>query len=306
MSHFNLILVTMLGFWFSPLLIGMDQQPEDNKLSSNYYLSQDIKKLMLFRQKANLKDFDGKQVPKEVKDIIVNNAYMLYRDQLLKNANGTTKYNTFIHKYADNFDFVSMNTEGRNCFYGLMNYYFFTTPKECDGFVKLPTKLKLIANLSSIKTKKDSSFLLDDWKVNVGTITGVMLGLNAILKDISWSDLWSSLSSLTSEDLNLALLVGPFIISIPIATGCIGYFVGDFLTDKPSNFGYVERKMFTQKEQAVIAAKKEIKKKNLEIKSNKKTMESLVQTRREELRQIAQYKKDPKGFMKKYKSLSLS
>jgi hypothetical protein len=146
MSYFNAILVALLGFGLSPLLMGMDSWLPWGKKSSKNYLSEDVEKLMLFNmQEADLK---GVAVPQDVKNIIVINGYKLYYDQLLEDESSWLNEHG---GYANNFDLMTMNAEGRN-FFKLLQQHNNFSGEQYNGIIKLPMGLKREKPLVNVVT----------------------------------------------------------------------------------------------------------------------------------------------------------
>src|SRR6266404_5674872 len=147
MSYSRIILVATLSFWSSASLIGMESWFSWRKKATpenNYYLNEDIQKLMLFK-KAKVEDKYGTLVPEDVHNIIVKQGYNHYCSQLFETktycpfsiqnlkfekywqtridtTNNENRTKQFQGKKinVNDFDFITMNEEGRKIFYRVL------------------------------------------------------------------------------------------------------------------------------------------------------------------------------------------
>ncbi len=140
MSRFRVILVALFGFGLSFLSMAMEKKSMSS--ASSHYLSPDIQKLILFKSAA-LEDKYGNRMPEDVKNVIVQQNYDFYRDDLLasginkklEKALGKLNDEGRIAKYdgakieANDFDLLTMSDEGRDVFFHFISAlpYKYTT-----------------------------------------------------------------------------------------------------------------------------------------------------------------------------------
>ena len=282
MSHFNAILLAILSFGSSSLLMGMDSCLPWGKKPFKNYLSEDIEKLMLFNmQEADLK---GVAVPQDVKNIIVRDGYKLYYDQLLKDESSWLNEHG---GYADNFDFMTMNAEGRNFFKLLQQQNYFSR-EQYNGIIKLPMGLKREKSSVSVSTKDDILYQYSD---SIGTgLTCVGFFTGGVMAD--YMPLLPKVCTMAVVGLGLcaattgtdkirkihisdgclilggAVAGGIILQQIPVVPALCSMFAGGvacplmFEMTKDQNgmkYGFIKKSLFSKEEQRMIAIQKQVK-----------------------------------------------
>ena len=294
MSRLSVVLTIILGFCFYPLM-GMNSWfPWSKKPSKDYYLSEDIKKLMLFKAKANFENLSI-IIPEEIKNKIATDAYKLYCNELLENADDNKddsyyiltrkelmqNHKEFMQNHVNNFDFMTMNDKGRESFYILMNKPSGKfSPEEHNDIIKLPLKVKLNARSKVIsinmnfEPKKGSfdSYVAEfgGGKVVFGEAIGGIIGILSLARSFEVISLYDLCKEFFTME-------APILMMCPIGWGIFGGFIGDVLTDKRRD---VQKSIFTQEEQKIIevVSKKQIKrhvKKSTKLLSKAVTLDSI-------------------------------
>lgn len=152
MSYFKATLITIVSFWASSSLIGMEANTRKANPGEHSYLAKDIQALMLFVD-SDIQDKYNTSIPKDVKRIIAQQGCNIYCNELftsrkyypdyklhclfkdiwsisLETINHKNRIQTFHGKEIKikDFDLITMNDEGRNIFYKIV----FSVPHRTD------------------------------------------------------------------------------------------------------------------------------------------------------------------------------
>jgi hypothetical protein len=185
MSFLRVFLIMMVGFGCSFFLKAMKTEKAPTVSEKRDYLSDDIKKLILFKN-ADLEDKYGTLIPQDVKNTIVQKNYVLYRDQLFRPSVGAgllrglghTHHKNLIRfllkgsddKYRidqcqgvvikhDDFGVITMDEEGREVFATLVGAL--CNRDHAETFVYEEPDLKMMKYRRCCLTQDDYNKILE-------------------------------------------------------------------------------------------------------------------------------------------------
>lgn len=295
MSRFKVAVFILFGCWISPLLMGMDLSEKKPVSTKNNYLSEDIQKLMLFKN-ADVKDKYGHSLPADVKRLVVQNGCDMYCDHIVSMVQFyETGVDIYILNHQDrmsmyqgaeiklnDFELITMNEEGRNLFSRLG----FAVPQRSNNgtFVHFyPTDYayenNIKNNLCALLSQNDYNEMLDlpiELRRKVGELCTVKVAGSKVSH--------TSIMEVAKHSIYCGILAGMFArtvgimfnlssadlfysyINLYIGYGLAASFIFDFYRTRKNELEYlnrygakiilIERPLITSEEKEVIKEEK--------------------------------------------------